>query len=105
MKSSIFEAIGALALASTISACASFSQAAATEPGYARMAQIHPGLTQDDVLRIAGSPGIKTGSRQRGEELWIYTTRDEWNEDTDYDITFNAQGVVTDKIALHQGAG
>jgi outer membrane protein assembly factor BamE (lipoprotein component of BamABCDE complex) len=93
MNSRLFEAIGALALASTISACASFSQAAATEPEYERLAQVHAGLSSDDVLRIAGKPGTRTGAAKSGE-VWIYNTRDAWGEDTEYDVTFNSSGVV-----------
>lgn len=101
MKSNIFEAIGALALASTISACASFSQAAATEPEYERMAQVHAGLSTGDVLRIAGKPGTKTGAPSSGE-LWIYNSRDAWGSDTEYDITFDSGGVVTNVTPLRQ---
>lgn len=100
MKSTIFKAIAALALATSVTACASFADAQA-QPEYERLAQVHAGLSSEEVLRIAGPPGAKTGAAKSGQ-LWIYNTRDAWGEDTEYDVTFDSSGVVANVTPVRQ---
>ena len=94
MNANAFQAIAGLVLASSICACASFPQG-----HYERLAQIVPGHSKEDVLRIAGRPGFTTRAGRNGE-LWIYNMPNAWDGRTEYDITFDARGVVTGTRAL-----
>jgi hypothetical protein len=83
----------AAGVALALGACASF---ASTAPEYDRLAQIHPGLTQEEVRDLAGSPANVTGdSRSDGGALWIYSYSDEYGYPSEFDVTFGDGGVVT----------
>lgn len=82
----------AAGVALALGACASF---AAAEPEYDRLAQVHPGLTQEEVRSVAGNPDNVTGdSRPGGSALWIYSFTNEWGERSEFDVTFDPSGVV-----------
>ena len=81
----------ALGVALTLGACASLPDVPARD----RVAQIHPGLTQDEVRSVAGVPGNVTRDRA-GETEWIYLFTDDWGYRSEFDVTFGANGRVTD---------
>ena len=81
----------ALGVALTLGACASMPDVPARD----RVAQIHSGLTQDEVRSVAGDPGNVTGDRA-GETVWIYSFTDDWGYRSEFDVTFGANGRVTD---------
>ena len=82
----------ALGVALTLGACASLPDV----PSRDRVAQIHPGLTHDEVRSIAGAPGNVTGDARAADDLWIYTFTDDWGYRSEFDVTFGANGLVTD---------
>jgi SmpA / OmlA family len=59
-----------------------------------RFAQIHPGLTQDEVRSLAGGPNTVTGASRSGETLWIYSFTDTWGYRSEFDVTFDKSGHV-----------
>jgi hypothetical protein len=81
-----------------LGACASLQglEAGPYQSGGDRFAQIHPGLTQDEVRSLAGGPGTVTGASRSGEMTWIYSFTDTWGYRFEFDVVFNASGVVTD---------
>jgi outer membrane protein assembly factor BamE (lipoprotein component of BamABCDE complex) len=82
----------ATGVALALGACASF---ATTEPEYDRLAQVRAGLTQDQVRSVAGKPDNVTGSsRPNVSALWIYEYSNEWGQRSEFDVTFDARGVV-----------
>jgi outer membrane protein assembly factor BamE (lipoprotein component of BamABCDE complex) len=88
--SKLFLALGAaLALGACASAPDLQSQSEST-----RLAQIHPGLTKDDVRSLAGGPGLVTGPSRSGETMWIYSFTDTWGYPSEFDVTFDNGGVV-----------
>ena len=94
MKINVY-AVATIALALGISACAS-----APEARYENLTQVRTGLTKNDVLRLAGRPGdIRT---RRNGELWVYTMPNAYDGRVEYDITFDVNGVVTDKRTLEE---
>ena len=62
------------------------------------LGQIHAGLTQDEVLNLAGKAPIVTGNRRTGETLWIYPFTDLWGYSSEFDVEFK-DGVVTDTFS------
>jgi outer membrane protein assembly factor BamE (lipoprotein component of BamABCDE complex) len=100
----ISKAFLALGVALSLNACASFPDANASTPEYARLAQVQAGLSQDEVRSIAGSPDNVTGdSRPGGAALWIYDYTSEYGERDEFDVTFDAGGRVSSTYseALH----
>jgi hypothetical protein len=84
-------------LALALSACATLDTLAANG-GTAeanRLKEVHAGLTQEEVRDLAGRPQNITGASRSGEELWIYDYIDAWGYTTDFNVTFDASGVVT----------
>ena len=94
MRTNFLQAIAALALVLSMAACASLP-----EGQYERLAQIKPGYTKAEVLRTAGRPWFSTRTRLNGE-VWVYSMPNAWDGRTEYDIKFDANGVVTEKVAL-----
>jgi outer membrane protein assembly factor BamE (lipoprotein component of BamABCDE complex) len=83
----------AAGVALALGACASLTP---TAPGYERVAQISPGLTQAQVRNIAGKPdNVTRDSSPNGSVLWIYAYTNEWGERSELDVTFDPLGVVT----------
>jgi outer membrane protein assembly factor BamE (lipoprotein component of BamABCDE complex) len=97
MYSQISHLFLALGVALTLGACESLPDVYGGSPESARdrVEQIHPGLTQDEVRRVAGVPGNVTGDRS-GETVWIYPFTDDWGYRSEFDVTFGANGRVTD---------
>lgn len=60
---------------------------------------IREGQTQDDVLRLIGPPGDTMGFRS-GNYAWQYRFMDSWGYLSDFNVTFNREGIVVDKIAI-----
>jgi outer membrane protein assembly factor BamE (lipoprotein component of BamABCDE complex) len=79
-----------------LTACTALPTPGLVEAESARLARVHAGLTKEEVRRIAGSPDITTRASGAGAELWVYRTRDEWNDRAEYDLTFGPAGIVTD---------
>jgi outer membrane protein assembly factor BamE (lipoprotein component of BamABCDE complex) len=87
-----------LALSTTImlGACASLSNTHEATPGKGALAQVHYGLTQDQVRSLAGSPKEVRRESRLGEAVWIYYYTDEENYASEFDVSFNSKGVVSD---------
>lgn len=60
---------------------------------------IREGQTRDDVLRMIGPPGDTMGFRS-GNYAWQYRFMDSWGYLSDFNVTFNRDGIVVDKIAI-----
>jgi outer membrane protein assembly factor BamE (lipoprotein component of BamABCDE complex) len=88
-----FKAVSALAVAAVLGACASLHE---SMPGEGRLAQIHRGLTQDQVRNIAGTPVSTRQEPSLGETVWIYSFVDNWGYPTEFDVSFNRNSVVAD---------
>jgi hypothetical protein len=81
-----------VAVATTLGACASSGYR--PEPSPDQVAQIKPGLTQDEVRAALGRPGNVTGNSVPGGALWIYSYTDLWGYPSEFDVTFAQNGVV-----------
>jgi outer membrane protein assembly factor BamE (lipoprotein component of BamABCDE complex) len=91
----------ALALAATLGACA--TQAPTTSMGNDRFADIHAGLTQDEVRSVAGTPNATIGGSMSGESTWIYNFVDSWGMRAMEDVTFDASGHVARTSSMRMG--
>ncbi|HET7547013.1 MAG TPA: hypothetical protein VFJ86_04550 [Usitatibacter sp.] len=60
---------------------------------------IREGQTRDDVLRMIGPPGETMGFRS-GNYAWQYRFMDTWGYLSNFNVTFNREGIVVDKIAI-----
>jgi hypothetical protein len=96
MISQFSKLVPALGVALTLSACASLGSSPSEADGLAR---IDPGLTQDEVRSLAGVPGNVTGDSRKHETMWIYSFTDLWGYPSELDVTFGANGLVTDTYA------
>jgi outer membrane protein assembly factor BamE (lipoprotein component of BamABCDE complex) len=76
--------------------------ASASEAEGDRLAQIHSGQTADEVRALAGAPENTTGADRAGERVWIYDYTDPWGYQSTFEVTFDAQGVVTDTYTERQ---
>jgi hypothetical protein len=79
-----------------LGACASLSNVHEATPGEGVLAQIHYGLTQDQVRGLAGAPKVVRDEPRLEETLWIYYYTDEWNYASEYDVSFDRAGAVSD---------
>jgi hypothetical protein len=97
MTSSLLKFALAAGSVVALSACASLAPPAPD----ARFAQIHPGLTQDDVRELAGAP-LYVGSNSRtNETLWTYASTDEFGEPYEFGVDFDqATGLVAETSRL-----
>jgi hypothetical protein len=76
--------------------------AAAAEVQGDRLAQIHPGETTDDVRALAGAPDNTSGKDRAGDRLWVYEYTDPWGYQSQFEVTFDAQGLVTGTYSERQ---
>jgi outer membrane protein assembly factor BamE (lipoprotein component of BamABCDE complex) len=96
MTSQFSKLLPALAVALTLSACASLGS---PPPKADQVARVHPGLTQDEVRSLVGVPGNVTGDSRKHETMWIYSFTDLWGYPSELDVTFGANGLVTESFA------
>jgi hypothetical protein len=93
MKSQILKLLPVVAIALVTGACASLSS---QPPEHERLADVHAGLTQDEVRAIAGRPGNVTDDKRKGEETWLYSYTDLYGYLSEFDVTFDTSGHVVD---------
>ena len=93
MKKAIPLLAVAFAAAASLSAYAGIGSLEST-PESAKLAQVHAGLTQDQVSELAGRPDVATLKDPKGD-LWIYEARNEYGELAEYDVSFDASGNVS----------
>ena len=91
MNSHISKLLLAVGVVTTLGACASIGAESSERD---LLAQIHPGLTQDEVRSLAGDPGNVTGESRSGERLWVYSFTDTWGYASEFDVEFDARGFV-----------
>ncbi|HXN15145.1 MAG TPA: hypothetical protein VN878_02130 [Usitatibacter sp.] len=86
----------ALGLALALGACASVPDRLVERSASPseRFVRIHPGLTQGEVRALAGEPATMTGATPAGEALWAYSYTDNWGYPSEFDVAFNARGIV-----------
>lgn len=60
---------------------------------------IHEGQTRDEVLRLIGPPG-DTMRFGNGTYAWTWRFQDTWGYLSNFNVTFNRNGVVLSKIAI-----
>jgi outer membrane protein assembly factor BamE (lipoprotein component of BamABCDE complex) len=96
MKTQLSRIALALGVTVALGACASLSDVHEAKLGEGRLAQVHYGLTQDQVRDIAGKPGVVRYEPRLEETLWIYSFTDEWNYASEFDVSFDKSGVVAD---------
>ena len=96
MTSQFLKFAPALAVALTLSACASLGS---PPPKADQVARIHPGLTQDEVRSLVGAAGNVTSDSRKHETMWIYSYTDLWGYPSEFDVTFGANGRVTETFA------
>jgi outer membrane protein assembly factor BamE (lipoprotein component of BamABCDE complex) len=97
MNSKIAKLLLGLGVALALGACASADFR--PDPSPDQVAQIQPGLTQDQVRTLLGSPGNVTGHSVPGGALWIYSFDDEYGYPSEFDVTFARNGVVASTYA------
>ncbi len=95
MNAQIPKLILAIGIAGTLGACASIGLGSSS-PDRERIAQVHPGLSQDEVRSLVGAPGNVTGNARSGDALWIYSFTDTWGYPSELDVTFGTDGLVAD---------
>jgi hypothetical protein len=95
----------AAGVALTLGACASSPglQTGRFDPGGEKLAQIQPGLTQDEVRGLLGRADNVTGASRSGETEWIYSFTDTWGYPSEFDVTFDARGQVESTYAERLG--
>jgi outer membrane protein assembly factor BamE (lipoprotein component of BamABCDE complex) len=93
--------IMSLGVTVALSACASTPEleAGRYDPANGRLAQVHAGLTQDEVRSLVGRPVNVTGASRDGETEWIYDFNDTWGYPSEFDVTFDAGGKVESTYA------
>jgi hypothetical protein len=87
-----------LALGATIllGACASLSNVHEAASGEGALAQVHQGLTEDQVRSLAGAPKVVRDEPRLEETLWIYYYTDEWSYPSEFDVSFDKSGAVAE---------
>jgi hypothetical protein len=86
-------------VAAALGACASFPESHTSRAD--RYAQIHAGLTQDQVRSIAGTPLRVGANRRTNETLWTYEYTDIWGYRDEFGVDFdNDTGTVVDTSSL-----
>jgi outer membrane protein assembly factor BamE (lipoprotein component of BamABCDE complex) len=93
VNSLISKLVLAVGIAATLGACASIG-AKSFNPERDRLAQIHSGLTQQEVRDLAGRPDNVTSDSRTGAALWIYSYEDLWGYPSEFDVTFDENGKV-----------
>jgi hypothetical protein len=88
MNSPIVKVFLGAGVAAALGACASFS--VAQNPSADRLAQIHAGLTQDEVRSIAGAPQRVAANKRVNEILWTYDYTDEFGSPAEFGVDFDA---------------
>ncbi len=96
MKSHVTRILLALGATTLLGACASLSNVHEATVGEGALAQVHYGLTQDQVRGIAGSPKSVKNEPRLDETVWIYYYMDSWNYPSEFDVSFDTSGVVSD---------
>ena len=89
--------IPALAAASLLAACASWTAGPARND--ALFAAIQPGMSQDQVLQIAGRPDQTMPFPLSRTVAWDYRSYDSWGYMVEQSVTFDAGGRVVSKFA------
>ena len=87
----------AIALLAFGAGCAGWTDRPARTDG--TFAQIQPGMTQDDVARIAGKPDETMPFPLARQVAWSYIAYDSWGYMVEQSVTFDAQGRVVSKYA------
>lgn len=99
MNSTIAKILLGVGVATALGACASLSEPHVSRAD--RYAQIHAGLTQDEVRSIAGKP-LRVGTNPRlNETNWTYEYTDIWGYRDEFGVDFdNATGTVVETSSL-----
>jgi hypothetical protein len=87
--------IPAIAAAGFVAACASWNQGPVRNDEL--FARIQPGMTQDEVLRMAGPPDQKMPFPLSRTVAWDWRTYDTWGYYVEQSVTFSADGRVVSK--------
>jgi hypothetical protein len=95
MKFAIEKILLGAGVAAALGACASLPDSNTVRAGH--FAQVHAGLTQDEVRSIAGKP-LRVGTNARtNETLWTYDYTDVWGHEAEFGVDFdNATGTVVE---------
>jgi outer membrane protein assembly factor BamE (lipoprotein component of BamABCDE complex) len=96
MKSHVTRILLAIGATTMLGACASLSNVHEAPVGEGAVAQVHHGLTQDQVGRLAGSPKGVSNEPRLEETVWIYYYMDSWNYPSELDVSFDTSGEVSD---------
>jgi outer membrane protein assembly factor BamE (lipoprotein component of BamABCDE complex) len=101
MNSLVSRLVGVAGIILALGACASSPalQSGRYDPNGGRLAQIQPGLTQQEVRGLIGRPENVTGDSRSGETEWIYSFTDTWGYRSEFDVTFDARGQVESTYA------
>jgi outer membrane protein assembly factor BamE (lipoprotein component of BamABCDE complex) len=95
--------IAALAAAALLSACATWPQGPLRND--ALFARIQPGMTQDEVLAIAGRPDQTMPFPLSHTVAWDWHAYDTWGYYVEQSVTFDAQGRVVSKYTRRLNDG
>jgi outer membrane protein assembly factor BamE (lipoprotein component of BamABCDE complex) len=87
----------ALAAASALAGCATYTAGPVRDD--ALFAAIHPGMTREDVLRIAGPPDQTMPFPLSRTVAWDYRAYDTWGYLVEQSVTFDADGRVVSRFA------
>ena len=94
---------GAIALLAFAGGCAGWTdRPARTDQTFAR---IQPGMSQDDVTRIAGRPDETMPFPLSRQVAWSYIAYDSWGYMVEQSVTFDDAGRVVSKYARRMNDG
>jgi hypothetical protein len=96
MNSKVTKILLALGATVMLGACASLSNVHEATAGEGTLAKIQYGLTKDEVRGLAGAPKVVRNEPRLEETLWIYYYTDEWNYASEFDVSFDTAGAVSD---------
>jgi hypothetical protein len=67
-------------------------------------ARIQDGMSENDVLGVAGTPWNKVRFENTHTTAWDYEYRDAWGYDATFSVIFNDAGLVVDRISVRRDA-
>jgi outer membrane protein assembly factor BamE (lipoprotein component of BamABCDE complex) len=93
MNSHLWKLAAAAGLALAAAGCASLD-ASVPAPESDRLADIHDGLSREEVRALAGAPTTVRTDGLTGYSQWTYAYQDTWGYDSLFDVGFGPNGEV-----------
>ena len=95
--------VTAMLAGALLSGCVAWTQGPARND--ALFARVQPGMTQDEVLQMAGPPDQKMPFPMSRTVAWDWRMYDSWGYYVEQSVTFDANGRVVSKYARRLNDG